>query len=745
MIYSLRNNREKIEGLLLSLKKAGPLDIHDLKELLERTHSFLLNNTSDPTDYNICLSVICHVANQASTDLLINQLLHECINQSRVFLYNNMINSQLRNNIYLSDFDILSEEFYRLDKSSTVLTRDQKVLFDEFQNKKRLIVSAPTSFGKSRIVQEIIIHNNYKNIVIVLPTIALLNETFVKLRNNKFIASQEYSIHNSLGTKDNTFPEKNNIFILTPEKTDILLDRHPYLHFDFFTMDEIYKIQDEDERSKVFTNCLYRLSRISNIHFYLIGPYFSGFSEKFLVKTSSKFQSFESEIVQKDDFDVNAIEEKEKYRINGIELRKLKDTKTNLKNIINAINGQSLIYRGQQKYYAELTAKSLIPCRKNNGSFDLIDYISENIAKDWTLVECLKSGIAFHHGALPKYIQTEIIELFNDGLLDIIVCTSTIVEGVNTTAKNVIIYDQYKGKDILSGFDVKNIKGRAGRFLSHFIGNVYSLVPLNHEQNKGVIEFSFYDNENLDAEDTIQIDKEDLDGENLIKRNLTEVLLKENNVPLALIQSNKFIGIHKQLSLINTLRDDLFIADLLFSGNLPTNEQLERILHLCSEHLFSNFHKEDKNQTISQLIRLTKFYVYFKPPIKQLIADFPSNNVDTRVRNAFSLISNYFEFALPKYLTAFENIFNFVAVEKQISTKGISLTYLITILEFGHSEEHEIALKEAGLPNDIVNKISDAFKDCNSLQQIRYKYRANPFLIKPLTDFEQKIFKRYIG
>src|SRR6185312_8571095 len=128
---------------------------------------------------------------------------------------------------------------------------------------------------------------------------------------------------------------------------------------------------------------------------------------------------------------------------------------------------------------------------------ELIDYISENISENWSLVECLKAGIAFHHGSLPKYIQTEIIDLFNSGELDAIVCTSTIIEGVNTTAKNVIIYDQYKGPDELTGFDVKNIKGRAGRFLSHFIGNIYSLVPLKEDENKGIIEFGFYDNEEL--------------------------------------------------------------------------------------------------------------------------------------------------------------------------------------------------------------------------------------------------------
>jgi helicase len=744
MIYSSHNNRERITGLLGDLKKEGALEVKSLKELLERTHSFLMHNSNNPVDYNIGLSVICHVANQSCDDKLINQLLYDCISQSRVFLYSGMINPNLSANISVSNYDIFSQEFYTLEKSLTILTKDQKQLFDYFQTYKRLVVSAPTSFGKSRIVQEIIIHNNYKNIVIVLPTIALLNETFVKFKENNLIVLAGYSIHNSLGTKDDRFPETNNIFILTPEKTDILLDRHPYLNFDFFTMDEIYKIQDIDERSKIFTNCLYRLSRIPKIHFYLIGPYFSGFSPKFLNKTSSKFESFESEIVQKDDYDVNSIINKEKFVVNGTEVKKLKSNKTNLINIFSALDGQSLIYRGQQKYYAELTAKSLIPHRKREVTSDLVDYISENIAKDWTLVECLKSGIAFHHGALPKYIQTEIIELFNDGELDAIVCTSTIVEGVNTTAKNVIIFDQYKGKEELTGFDVKNIKGRAGRFLSHFIGNIYSLVPLNHEQNKGVIEFSFYDNENLDPEDTVQIDINDLEGENLIRRNKTEEMLEQHNVPLQLIQANKFISIHKQIALIIALRA-YPVEDLVFSSNLPTNDQLGTIILLCNDFLFSDIHKEDRNQTIWQLIRLTKFYVYIKPSIKELISDFPSDNIDTKVRNAFSLISTYFEFALPKYLTAFENIFNFVLREKDKNHKEISLSYLITILEFGHSKEHEIALKEAGLPNDIIRKVTELFSDCSSLQQIRLKFSINPFLIKQLTDFEQKIFRRYIG
>lgn len=742
MIYSLNKNKKIIKKLLKTLKNYK-LNMGEYKELLERTHSFLLTNSSESDDYNLSLSVICHVANKLPEDVFIQQLMYDCIVQSRVFLYKDMVRTSFFDNIQIPSYDYISKEYYTLEKSLTTLTKDQKKLFDIFQEQKRLIVSAPTSFGKSRIIQEIIIHNEYKNILIVLPTIALLNETFTRFKDNKILSNRKYSIYNSLGTKDLEFNKENNIFILTPEKTGLLLDKHPYLIFDFFTMDEIYKIQGEDDRSKVFTDCLYRLSKIRNIHFYLIGPYFSGFSPRFIEYSKSRFEPFSSEIVQKDDYDIDSIPVNESYTINGQRIKKLTDIKRNLRNIFKVLDEQTLIYRGKQKYYAELTAKYLIDYKKREVSSELIDYISENISNRWTLVSCLKAGIAFHHGALPKYIQTEIIDSFNNGELDVIVCTSTITEGVNTTAKNVIIYDNFKGETELSGFDIKNIKGRAGRFLHHFIGNIYSLIPIKDEEDKGIIEFSYFDNNDLDAEDTIQVDKNDLRDKNLEKRKNIEKLLKKQNIPLEIIQANKFISIHKQIDLIRYLRSHLLvIEEITFSGNLPKKEQLEEILMLCHKYLFTIEHQEDRNYTILQLIRLTKHYVYNKPPIKDLINEFESDNIDTRIRNAFNLIATYFEFALPKYLSAFENLFNFVCRERKQAE--ISLALLITVLEFGHSAEHEISLKEAGLPNDIIKKVTEAFKDCNSLEQIRDKYRIDPFLIDNLSPFEKKIFKRYI-
>lgn len=750
MIYRKNGNIEKVQHLLEGLKKSpNSFTLSQYKEMLERTHLILSNGIDDYNNYNIALSVICHVADNLPSDKLIKQLLHDNIVKSRVFLYDEMLTKKFQTyitDISTTSFDLVGEEFYRMEKSETILTRDQKRLFDDFQEKRRLIVSAPTSFGKSRIVQEIIVHNSYENILIVLPTIALLNETFIRFKENNLIGSK-YNLYNTIGKRETNFPAENNIFILTPEKTDLLLDEHKYINFDFFTMDEIYKIQGVDDRCKIFTNCLYRLSKIKGIHFYLIGPYFSGFSEKFINKTKSQFRIFQSEVVQKDDNDLFKIPVNNYYKINGKNIKKLKSPQSNLRNVIKAIDGQSLVYRGLSKYSAEVTAKNLIKHKKRNTKSELIRYIQDNVSKEWSLVECLESGIAFHHGALPKYIQTEIMDAFNQGELDTIVCTSTIVEGVNTTAKNVVIYDNSKGSSELTGFDVKNIKGRAGRFLNHFVGNVYSLVPLSQEENKGIIEFSFYDKEILDAEDVIQIDKQELKDKNLEIRNNVERLLNRNNIPLSLIKSNKFIGIHKQIELINHIRHDIFLIDeIYFDGIYPSKEQLDSILRLCHEFIFTKKDTEDKNYSLNQLIRLTKYYIYKKPSLKELIIahEFKSDKIDTVVRNTFNLISHYFEFALPKYFIAFENLFNFVCNEKHKATKQINLKYLITLLEFGHDSSHEIALKESGLPNEIIKKIGANFSDCNSLEEVRNKFKMNPYLISNLGDFERKLFKRYI-
>jgi len=720
----------------IKLIKQGLYHKTDYIKLLENTYNLLICSSNNTDYYNLGLSAICHISDNVPDDEFIKYILKDCIVASRVFLYANMLRDKNKNQSFINNsmIDDFAADYYTM-KSGTILTKDQKEILWLHKKHKRLIVSAPTSFGKSRIIEEIILINNYKNIIIVLPTIALLSETYVKFNKNRSI-SEKYNLINSLSLDEKSIDSSFNIFILTPEKTDLLLDQNPDIDIDFFVMDEVYKIQDDDNRSRIFTNCLYRLTKFK-CDFYLIGPYFQNFSHRFIKETKSYFAKFTAEIVQKDVFDFSVYNVGQKIKIENKEIKKLSDKDKNLIAIVATLKDQTMIYTSTQSK-AETRAKKIAKSRNRSIDIELIQYIKDNISDDWSLIRSLEKGVAFHHAAIPKYIQTEIVDSFNQAELDVIVCTSTLIEGVNTSAKNIIIYDQKKGKDKLSGFDIKNIKGRAGRFLSHFIGNVYIMENVTAEKELNDINFSYFDNNNLGNEELLQIDKSDLLGYNLENRNKIENLLMHQNIPLSVICQNKFISFEKQINLINILRNNpIFFDDINFTGMNFNKNKVKAIVELCYYNLFDE-NDYSKSFTFGNLARLVNYYIFEKPSLKQLIANQNGKNGDTKIRNAFKLISKYFEFVLPKYLTAFEHIYNFVY------DSNLNLKYIVTLLEFGFTEHHEIALKEAGLPSDIIKKIRLKFSDCNSIDEIRKKYRKDNTLINNLSDFEVNMFNKYI-
>lgn len=92
-----------------------------------------------------------------------------------------------------------------------------------------------------------------------------------------------------------------------------------------------------------------------------------------------------------------------------------------------------------------------------------------------------------------------------------IFCTSTIVEGVNTDAQNMIILSASKGSKKLTPFDIKNIKGRAGRYYHCFVVRVfYMSKELSEIENSDSLSLDFitYSDNGLSV---IGIDNADVD------------------------------------------------------------------------------------------------------------------------------------------------------------------------------------------------------------------------------------------
>jgi hypothetical protein len=82
----------------------------------------------------------------------------------------------------LSTSALLRYEYHKSPFIKDVfLHEEQQHLSVELQSRKAVVVSAPTSFGKSLLIEEVVASLLYKQIVIIQPTLALLDETRKKL------------------------------------------------------------------------------------------------------------------------------------------------------------------------------------------------------------------------------------------------------------------------------------------------------------------------------------------------------------------------------------------------------------------------------------------------------------------------------------------------------------------------------------------------------------------------------------
>lgn len=743
MLYD--NERAIVIYQVSALKNGALLAEDDLATLLKS--SYLLLNSTDSDDYNICLSAICHAAEVEPKTLRISMLLNECIIKSRVFLYREMLaNANGKNEIApeLDLFASFARDFYSSEVSDTVFTRDQKTILDEYRKHPRIIVSAPTSFGKTKIIEEILLEHDYMNIVLIFPTVALLSEQYNKLKKSPL--GKRYTISKSSRTNAS---KGKNILVLTPERLISFLDDNHGFTIDFFAMDEIYKtdVDSEDDRFRVFTYCLYRLSKMSK-RFYLIGPFFTDFSKGFCDRFDAKFLKFNSEIVQKDFFNKTDLIS---GRFSGSPIRVIQNENKTLTRSLEAIKDKrSLVYR-YRKDSAERTAQFIATSKPQSEHYDqaLIDYIAETVSPKWSLIDCLKKGVAFHHGGIPRHIQEAIVQSFEKGEIEQIVCTTSLTEGVNTSAKSVFLLDNYLGMKTrpLKPFERKNIEGRSGRFRTHFTGNVVYLDDIGEDNDDDYkIDLEYWEGDSITPESLMQVEHSDLKETDKSKKRDLLNELSDLRISETLIKMNRYIDIQGQVSLIKYLRENIETIDCCFSGPIPDNDTLGKILSFTYQFLFNESDKHSKRWTEKQIIAITRYWVGKRPTIPALVHyDIlsSSQDINTRIRNTFTFTSHFLEFAWPKYIKAFSNIYNYVALES--GNSEINLEYLLMRLEYGTDELHEVILKDAGIPNDIIKKVGHLFVGCESFDEAHLKLPSiDQQLMNLLSNFEYSLITDYI-
>lgn len=602
-----------------------------------------------------------------------------------------------------------------------VLHRAQAEIYRRLVDGESVILSAPTSFGKSKIIDAMIATGKFQNIAVIVPTLALIDETRRRLSDyfrNKY----------KIITQVTQEPATHNIFIFTAER----VVAYPQLpQVDFFVIDEFYKIgaiSEDEPRTVALNQAFYRLHKGGG-QFYMLGPNIrhipDGLEGKFrCFFYSTLYSTVVSEVIPVFDW---------------------KDEIPRLISLVEDIEGQTLIYCRSPKRVNEV-ARALIEsgaAGHGYGFDEAADWIAENYHPDWVFHAALKAGVGIHHGRLPRSLSQFSVAAFNDGRIKCLICTSTLIEGVNTKAKNVIILDNVIGgqKQRYDFFTFNNIKGRSGRMFHHFVGKVY-VFHAPPQEELPFVDFPLFTQE-MDAPESLLIQLEDEDLKPTSRQRLEEVF-KQDYLPIDIIRANNGVAPSEQIDLAKTLYEMNYeqAANYFWHG-IPNNSQ---IYSLCGLIWGKFVHTNRKAGVFSgkQLAYKTINLMYSHVLRDRIAAEllpgkYSAKTPDEAVERVLEFDRNWAGYELPRLVMTFSRIQEHVFRHKYQQSGDYS--FFAMRLEALFKNPAAVALEEYGLPIQVTEKISKTIPLSDELDVALYELKLLTTEELGLSKFEEHLFR----
>lgn len=657
---------------------------------------------------------------------------------------------------------MLSSFFYDaslcVDEQGNKLHRFQKQILEKFSDDtNRFVLTAPTSFGKTFIVYQILQKMKYSTILLIFPTISLLTENYERIKAYPFFGG--YSIHTL--SEEEIDESANNLFIFTPERYLSFLDSQKGTVFDFAFIDEIYKIDNgylvdeetvlENERDVAYRLALEYICRQAK-DIFLAGPYISLNNDE----TYNSFLKFTEEnnfqILQYNEFEIVSkqyyeISKRGSYNIDEYDVYiPNKQRKTLLLQIIPKISfpaENTIIYCGKKtdtEKYAQILiqepniVKTFSDMYKEEDELYkiFVEHLERTYGEEWIVVVALKARIGIHHGLIPKYIQKEIINLFGRGQLVCLFSTTTITEGVNTPAKNIIITSLKKGKKDLKQFDAKNIAGRAGRFGKHYSGRIIDIssgfVDIIKSDNEK-LKHKNYDVNSQKSDVDYQITKDEfLSPTEQREKQRLQRKAEEIELPDTILAKFKVVGPRDKITLYESIihldiaeREsiDNLVNSVVFSRGHKINwDGLQTVLNIIAPIVsngklkFMITHKfiAKSGKQYSLLVILLQAYLDngFMGMVEYQIEN-KGMNMDRAMRYVADTVYNTFKYQLVKYFGTFDILYRFVqSKERQCDMEDVkSISFLLQKLEYNATNERAKKVSDYGVPFKIIKKYED--------------------------------------
>ncbi|NML61098.1 DEAD/DEAH box helicase [Massilia sp. RP-1-19] len=389
---------------------------------------------------------------------------------------------------------------------NVTLTDFQYKLYEDLKTNKSLSVSAPTSAGKS-FVLNLDLTRRLRSaagqcIIYVVPTRALVAEVTGRIRAT--LRSE-----NMLDVIVRTAPfpvvniEKFNgvVFVLTQERLLSLLSASKAkTPISLLIVDEAHELQ-KGKRGILLQNSIdLALAQSPQADVFFASPLIKN-PEYFLhvFARANSGNSFTEEIspVSQNIILVSPVSGKPKQveisisvqdtnvRVGRAELEfRFRDSVSQQKAKFAASicrDGESVIIFASSASDAEKSAVCLAANLNNfeasDEILDFVKFLRSEIHPDYVLIESLLKGVGFHYGNMPSIVRTGVERFFKNGQIRYLCCTSTLLQGVNLPAKHIVIHDPHLGQDPMMRPDFRNLAGRAGRLLKEFHGNIWCIRP----------------------------------------------------------------------------------------------------------------------------------------------------------------------------------------------------------------------------------------------------------------------------
>ena len=581
-------------------------------------------------------------------------------------------------------------------------TDTQFDLYSSLSQSREFSFSGPTSMGKSFIIKAFIrriIHNRPpENLAIIVPTRALISQFTLEIKKDlgKQLERNRYKVVTNSNISDLIIESNTNlILVLTPERLISYLSQEGNPEIGFLFVDEAHKIAQDDARSITTYIAIEKtLKKYPTTKLYFSSPNVSNpevLLRLFRKDEHNNFKTSETTVAQNLFFsDLN--EGKFMY-LHGDDFKLITAPIPEHARTVNGFlqaygKNSNLVYcnsvRRTIAYASEFVNAIQSSVTETNKSLKkAAKIIGEYIHPDYYLADFIKKGVAYHFGNMPQLMRNLIEDLYKNGDIRYVFCTSTLLEGVNMPTQNLFILDNRKHRSELKSIDFWNLAGRAGRMSQELQGNIFCVKHNECEWEDN----SFFKNKRVELIPTIY---------NRINHNLKKIenYIKNNEIKTGTEEEKRILRYIANIICIDTLEPKSGYQSPVIDELIRNNKT--KILELAkskSSEIKAPYSLLDSNESIDIIVQDSVYNKILKLHKDGKQIKLP-NKVDyehcKKVLKLFYQIYNWRDSHIKELKN--ENSLKYYAFIMNQWVNGVSLNQIITG-SIKYKEEHNLDIR----------------------------------------------------